>query len=144
MLRYWITNMKRITYWNIRLTEDIEDKRRALGREVCVQPGDAWFNVQGFFYRDIKIIQTRVSMFEWFKQILYWNSKQHLATRVKKHRQGLSAIQSHIDECKVCMDNHSCNLFSILDSGNRDEGYYRCQWPKIGGKGYKERWGEFA
>ena len=47
-------------------------------------------------------------------------SKNHLATRVKEHRQGHSAIQSHLDECCTCRDSYSSDLFSIIDSGSND------------------------
>ena len=47
-------------------------------------------------------------------------TKRHLATRVKEHKQGPSAIQSHLEECRVCRDNYSCDLFAILDSGSND------------------------
>ena len=47
-------------------------------------------------------------------------TKRHLATRVKEHRQGHLAIQSHLDECSACKDSFSCDLFSIIDSGSID------------------------
>ena len=42
------------------------------------------------------------------------------ATRVKEHRQGHSAINSHLDESSTCRDSYSCDLFSIIDSGSND------------------------
>ena len=47
-------------------------------------------------------------------------TKRHLATRVKEHRQGPSAIQNHLDDCSVCRENYSCDLFAILDSSSYD------------------------
>ena len=34
---------------------------------------------------------------------------------MKEHRQGPSAIQSHMDERSMSRNNYSCDLFSILD-----------------------------
>ena len=47
---------------------------------------------------------------------------QHLATRVKEHGTSPSAVSNHLLSCKTCRSNFSCNNFSIIDSGNNDNG----------------------
>ena len=47
-------------------------------------------------------------------------TKRHLTTRVKEHCQGPSAIQNHLDNCRVCKEKFSCQSFAIMDSGQND------------------------
>ena len=41
-------------------------------------------------------------------------TKRHLATRVKGHRQGPSAIQGHIDQCSLSRNKYSCDFYQFL------------------------------
>ena len=53
-------------------------------------------------------------------QISFTKKTKHLATRVGEHKHANSAVYDHLNDCQVCKDRFSADLFKILDSGRND------------------------